>query len=88
MANVGDIQKQYGRLYAFVNPDPAKGPGVWRLASDNSLGVDGGGGGGNTIAYEFEGEAPINVDVLPSQTGGPTEVATSMDITQLEDRAK
>lgn len=79
---VGSQQTKYRRHYVCVNPDSTAGPETWRLASPQEIGSSEGGGGG--VAYEFEGVAPVDVTV----TDGPvTNVETSFDIIQLDDRA-
>lgn len=78
-----EIKSEFGRTYALVNPNPAKGPPTWVLASANTLGVSGGPG----TSYDFSGVMPIDVDMTPNLLGGAHQVETSMDIAQLDDRA-
>lgn len=78
------IKTEFSRTYALVNPNPAAGPPTWVLASANSLGVSGGGTG---TSYDFSGVMPIDVDTVPGSNGAPHQVETSMDISQLENRA-
>ena len=82
---MAEIENKYARFYVAINPNPARGPSTWRTASPDTIGGAGGGGtgGGN---YDFDGVAPINVSTTPIP-GGPTQVETSMDIQQLDDRA-
>lgn len=84
MASVGDTKQQYRRNYVCVNPDESLGPATWRLASPQSIGTPGSGGDGTGPSYDFDGVAPINVDMKPGP--GNVIVETSMDINQLEDR--
>ena len=46
MPSPGDIETKYGRKYMFLNPDPAVGPGTWRLSAAD--GIPGSGGGGSS----------------------------------------
>ena len=79
MPNVGDVETKFGRKYMFLNPDPALGPGTWRLAAANNL-PDGGGGGGSGY-FDIDGVAPITVDQI--STG---ETTISMDMITLDNR--
>ena len=83
MATPGDIQEKYRRTYVCVNPDAALGPPTWRLAVSQETGSGGGGGTGNQI---FEGTAPVDVNTTTGDAG--TTVTTSIDISQLTDRAQ
>ena len=85
MASLGDIEKQFGRTYMAVNPSVKDGPMTWRLAVPSEIGS--GQGGGSGIKYDFDGTMPIDVDTTPG-AGDVTTVNTSMDLKQLEDRAK
>jgi len=78
---VGDVKQMYRRNYICVNPDSSAGPATWRLASSQISGTP---GTINSKLYDFDGEAPINVDVT---SGDRDQVTTSMDISQLDDRA-
>ena len=69
---------KFGRLYVRVNPDPNQGPDTLRLAITDSLGGDDG-----PAAYSFDGETPINVDII---AGAVENVTTSMDFEQLDSR--
>ena len=81
------IEYKYNRFYVLVNPNSAAGPDTWRTATPDS--ISGGGGSGGGIAYDFDGKAPIDVTTTPPVGGtGPTVVETSMDLQQLDDRAK
>lgn len=86
MPNVGDIKYEYNRVYVYVQPDAALGPGTWRVSNPDAIG--GPSGGGTTGAtYSFDGEPPINVDVVASSGSQPNMVTTSMDLKQLDDRS-
>lgn len=77
MPNIGDIETKYGRKYMFLNPDPAVGPGTWRLsAADNIPGNSSGGGGS---IQDIDGVLPIVAD---QQLTGETTI--SLDITPLD----
>lgn len=84
MPNVGDVEYKYGRIYMYLNPNPALGPGTWRVSNPDELGSGGGTIGG---LYDFDGEDPIVVDTTPGATGNPTEITTSIDLSKLDDRA-
>ena len=75
MPSPGDIETKYGRKYMFLNPNPAVGPGTWRLSAADSIPSSGGGGGG---IQDIDGELPIVVD---QQVTGETSI--SLDITEL-----
>ena len=45
MPNVGDVEYKYGRVYIWVQPDPALGPGTWRVSNSDTIAGPGGGGG-------------------------------------------
>lgn len=88
MPNVGDIKYEYNRVYVYVQPDAAQGPGTWRVSNPDAIGGPSGGGGGTSGAtYSFDGEPPINVDVVASSGSQPNMVTTSMDLKQLNDRS-
>lgn len=76
MPDVGDVESKFGRRYMFLNPNPALGPGTWRLSMPETYPPDGGGG-----IVDIDGELPIVVDT--DFTGATT---VSMDIEQLDDR--
>ena len=84
MPDVGDIEFQHRRTYVAVNPDPATGPLTWRLAVPQEIGSGQGGGGGGLANYDFDGVAPIDVDMRAN--GVRTTVETSMNLRQLDDR--
>lgn len=84
MPNVGDVEYKYGRVYVWVQPDPAQGPGTWRVSNPDGIGGPGGGGGG--VSYDFDGVPPIDIDMAPGIDTNPTIVTTSMDLVQLDDR--
>ena len=87
MPSVGDIEHKYRRNYILVNPDPALGPPT-ALSSPQEIGTPGiGGGGTGGVSYDFDGVPPIVVDTKPSLGGGRIIVETSMDLTNLDDRA-
>ena len=83
MPSVGDIEYKYGRVYVWVQPDPALGPGTWRVSNPDTIAA--GGGGGGTV-YDFDSEPPIDVDMTPGDADNPTVVKTTMDFVQLENR--
>ena len=85
MPNVGDIEYKYGRVYVWVQPDAAAGPGTWRISNPDELSGSGGGSGGGT-SYDFDGQPPINIEMSPGTGANPTVVTTSMDLKQLDDR--
>ena len=80
----GELETNYGRVYQYIKPTGSD-PGTWRLAVPES-GADGGagGGGGTGVTYDFDGEAPIYVSVLPGVSPNPTRVVTSLDINSLD----
>ena len=87
MPNVGDVEYKYGRRYMFMNPDPALGPGTWRLSIPEEYpGGGGGGGGGGGTTYDFDGQPPIDVDMSPGVGANPPVVTTSLDFIQLNSR--
>ncbi len=88
MPNVGDIEYKYGRVYVYVQPNAAEGPGTWRVSNSDEISGPGGGGGGGGATYDFDGEPPITVDMAPGTGDNPTVVKTSMDIRQLDDRTE
>ena len=81
MPNVGDLEYKFGRRYMFVNVDPTKGPGTWRLSVPDAYP----GTGGGSEVYDFDGDLPILVDTSPGTGSNPTRVVTSMDIQLLDD---
>ena len=83
MPNPGDIEYKYGRVYIYGEPDPQTGLGTWRVAVQDEIAGGGGVGGGTGVTYDFDGEAPIEVDTTPGVGGGPTRVVTSLDINKL-----
>ena len=76
MPSPGDVETKYGRKYMFLNPDPAVGPGTWRLSAADGIPGSRGGGGG---IQDIDGELPIVVD---QQVTGETSI--SLDITELD----
>ena len=86
MPNVGDVEYKYGRVYVWVQPDAAQGPGTWRVSNPDELAGPGGGGSGTSSNYDFDGEPPIDVDMTPGTGTNPTVVTTSMDFLQLDAR--
>ena len=87
MPNVGDVEYKYGRVYVWVQPNANTGPGTWRVSNPDGIAGPGGGTGGGTV-YDFDGVPPINVSTTPGTGSNPTIIETSMDIQQLDDRAK
>jgi len=85
MPNVGDVEYKYGRVYVWVQPDAAAGPGTWRVSNPDELAGPGGGGGGGTT-YDFDGVPPVNIDTSPGVGSNPTIVQTSLDFQQLNSR--
>ena len=83
MPNPGDIEYKYGRVYIYGEPDPQTGLGTWRVAVQDEIAGGGDSGGGTGVTYDFDGEAPIEVDTTPGVGGNPTRVVTSLDITKL-----
>ena len=84
MPNVGDVEYRYGRVYVYTQPDALKGPGTWRTSNpDDLVGPNGGGVG---TSYNFDGEPPINVDVVRTSGAQADTVTTSFDLKQLDDR--
>ena len=88
MANVGDVEYKYGRVYILTQPDAGQGPPTWRVSNPDELAGPGGGAGGGGVLYDFDGVPPINVNTTPGTGSNPTIVETSMDIQQLDDRTK
>ncbi len=78
----GDIEYAYNRYYVVVNPDPSKGPPTYRISNPDELAGPGGGG----TSYNFNGEPPVNVDVIKISGASPDTVTTSLDLKQLDDR--
>ena len=87
MPDVGDIEYKYGRVYIYTQPDASGGPGTWRVSNPDDLAGPGGGGGIVGATYDFDAVPPMVVDTTPGIGPNPTQVTTSMDIQQLEDRA-
>ena len=84
MPNPGDIEYKYGRVYIYSEPNPQTGLSTWILAVQDDTAAPGGGGGGGTgVTYDFDGEAPIEVDTTPGVGSNPTRVVTSLDINKL-----
>lgn len=83
MPNVGDIEYKYGRVYIYTNPNPAQGPGTWRVSNPDELAGPGGGGGGTGVTYDFDGEQPIEIGMVPGVGTNPTVVTTSININDL-----
>ena len=82
MPSPGDVETKYGRKYMFLNPDPALGPGTWRLsAADGIPGSGGGGSSGGGGIQDIDGVLPIVAD---QDITGATEI--SMDIIPLDNR--
>ena len=86
MPNVGDIEYRYGRVYVYVQPDAAQGPGTWRVSNPDSIASPGGGGGTGGTSYDFDGVAPVDIDMTPGIDTNPTIVTTSLDFIQLDRR--
>ena len=87
MPNVGDIEYKYGRVYVWVQPNAAEGPGTWRVSNpDEIAGPGAGGGGGTGTTYDVDGVAPVDVDMTPGTGTNPTIVETSLDFVQLDCR--
>ena len=42
MPNVGDIEYKYGRVYVWVQPNAAEGPGTWRVSNPDEIAGPGG----------------------------------------------
>ena len=85
MPNPGDIEYKYGRVYIYGEPDPQTGLGTWRVAVQDEISGGGGGGGGGTgVTYDFDGEAPIEVNTTPGIGSNPSRVVTSLDINKLQ----
>ena len=73
---------KFGRPYVSVNPDPAKGPTVWRVAINDSI-IPGGGGINN---IDYIGNEPVEMEFTPGESPAPDSVITSLDFEQLEAR--
>ena len=82
MPNPGDIEYKYGRVYIYSEPNPQTGLSTWILAVQDDTAAPGG-GGGTSATYDFDGEAPIEVDTTPGVGSNPTRVVTSLDINKL-----
>ena len=54
MANVGDVEYKYGRVYILTQPDAGSGPPTWRVSNPDEIPGPGGGSGGG-ILYDFDG---------------------------------
>lgn len=67
----------FGRRYMFINPDPAVGPGTWRLSSIDEISESGGGGGGGGL-QDITGEIPIT-----STATAPGTIDIAIDISSL-----
>lgn len=83
MPNVNDIETNYGRVYRYIKPNSSE-PGTWRLSVPETGTGSGGGGGVAGTSYDFDGEAPIQVDMTPGTGPNPTRVVTSLDINGLQ----
>ena len=88
MPKVGDIEYKYGRVYVYVQPNAAEGPGTWRVSNPDEIAGPGGGGGPGPTgeSYDFDGKAPVDVDMTPGTGSNPTVVETSLDFIQLDRR--
>jgi len=86
MPNVGDIEYKYGRTYIWVNPNPAQGPGTWRVGTPDDTNAGPGPGPGPGASYDFDGVLPIVVDTTPGAPGNPIIVSTSFNIQRLNSR--
>jgi hypothetical protein len=86
MPNVGDVEYKYGRVYIWVQPNAAAGPGTWRVSNADELAGPGGGGGTGGVAYDFDGKPPVDIDMTPGTGSNPTVVETSLDFIQLDRR--
>ena len=90
MPKVGDVEYKYGRVYSYTQPNAAEGPGTWRVSNPDEIAGPGGGGpgaeGGGGTAYDFEGVAPVDIDMTPGTGTNPTIVETSLDFIQLDRR--
>ena len=87
MPNVGDVEYKYGRVYVWVQPNAAEGPGTWRVSNPDELAGPGGGGGTGGTSYDFDGQPPVDVDMTPGTGSNPTVVSTSLDFVQLDARS-
>ena len=83
MPNVGDIEYKYGRVYIYTNPNPAQGPGTWRVSNPDEIGGPGGGGTGGGETSDFDGVEPIEIGMVPGVGTNPTVVTTSININDL-----
>ena len=85
MPNVGDVEYKYGRVYVWVQPNAAEGPGTWRVSNPDEIAGPGGWWTWPTgESYGFDGKAPI--DDGPG-TEIATIVSTSLDfVVQLDRR--
>ena len=88
MPNVGDVEYKYGRVYVYVQPNAAEGPGTWRVSNPDEIAGPGAGGGPGPTgeSYDFDGKSPIDVDMTPGTGTNPTIVSTSLDFVQLDRR--
>ena len=86
MPKVGDVEYKYGRVYIWVQPDAAKGPGTWRVSNSDTIAGPGGGGCGTSSNYVFYAEPPIYVDMIPGTGTNPTVVTISIDFVKLDAR--
>nr|BDD47504.1 hypothetical protein 77 [Pelagibacteraceae bacterium] len=86
MPNVGDVEYKYGRVYVWVQPNAALGPGTWRVSNQDELAGPGGGGGTGGAIYDFDGTPPVDVVMTPGVGNNPTVVNTSLDFVQLDGR--
>jgi len=87
MANVGDVEYKYGRVYILTQPDAGTGPPTWRVSNPDEIAGPGGGGGtGGGDVYDFDGNPPVDIDMSPGVGTNPTVVTTSLDFIQLDAR--
>ena len=83
MANpaINTLVPQFNRMYIVVNPNPYEGPPTLRVSNPDEIGSESGG-----VKYDYDGIAPINVDVKPGMGQKTSTVTTSMDIAELSNR--
>lgn len=95
MPQVGDVLEKNGRIYVWVQPDPALGPGVWRTANPDEIQFDTGNetngvltvssldinsNGALTVSPTF-GNVTVEINTASSSQYGVVELADSSDIT-------
>ena len=78
----GSVENAYGRVYRYIKPSSTE-PGTWRLATPEQQISGGGGGGGTNVTYDFDGEEPIEIDMVPGVGNNPTVVTTAININDL-----